>query len=309
VTLPGGFQDEKYRNAALRPTIGWFDTHVAGTSEAARALPPVRLFVMGINEWRDEQEWPLARAVETAFYLRSQGDAHARGGALSREPATATEPPDAYVYDPRDPVPMAGGPVLGAAAGVVKQNHIAQRRDVLVYKTPPLERDIEVTGPVRLVLHVSTSAPNTDFTATLVDVHPNGDAYNVCDGILRRSYKDAGDTTEITIDLWPTSMVFFKGHRIGLHVSSSNFPRFDRNPNTGGFIPTETEPVPAHQKIHHGPETPSRLLLPIVPTEGDARQQSDNRDKPRRSVSLPFPISPCYGKTMHSNKNDSPYGR
>jgi putative CocE/NonD family hydrolase len=269
VILPGGFKGTPYRSAILEPMIDWFDTHLAGVSNAALAMPPVKLFVMGTNEWRDEQEWPLARAKETSYYLRSNGHANTAvgDGALWLEPPQSSEPPDAYTYDPRDPVPIAGGAVLGARAGVVKQNDIERRHDVLVYTTPTLTRDTEVTGPVQLILYVTTTAPNTDFTAKLVDVHPNGDAYNVCDGILRRAYTQTDEITEIAIDLWPTSMVFFEGHSIRLEVSSSSFPRFDRNPNTGRFIPTETEPIPAHQEVHHGATKPSRLILPLIPVE------------------------------------------
>lgn len=126
---------------------------------------------------------------------------------------------------------------------------------------------MEVTGPVSLTLYVSTTTPSTDFTAKLVDVHPDGSAYNVTDGILRRRYVSTKQPTEIRIDLWPTSMVFLKGHRIRLEVSSSNYPRFDRDPNTGRPIATETETVAARQTIHHSPATPSRLILPIVPAE------------------------------------------
>ena len=269
VTFPDGFKDTLYRTAILEPMIDWFDTHLTGVSDVALAMPPVKLFVMGANQWRDEQEWPLARARETAYYLRSDGHANTAtgGGHLSLEPARSAEPPDAYTYDPINPVPIAGGAVLGPRAGVVIQNDIEQRHDVLVYTTPTLTQDTEVTGPIRLILFVATSASNTDFTAKLVDVHPNGDAYNVCDGIRRRSYTQSKGTTKIAIELWPTSMLFFKDHSIRLEVSSSSFPRFDRNPNTGRFIPTETKPVSALQQVHHGPATPSRLLLPLIPAE------------------------------------------
>src|SRR4029453_5285704 len=138
-----------------------------------------------------------------------------------------------------------------------------------VYTTPPVSENTEVTGPVRATLYVSTTATNTDFTAKLVDVHPDGSAYNVCDGILRRGYAQGTPTSapvhEITVDLWPTSMVFGKGHRIRLEIASSNFPCFDRNPNTGRDIATETEPVVARQNVWHKEMYPSRLILPIIP--------------------------------------------
>jgi len=141
----------------------------------------------------------------------------------------------------------------------------------LVYTTPSLNQDVEVTGPISLILYVSTTAPNTDFTAKLVDVHQDGSAFNISEGILRRSYHEARSPSaaekvhEIHIELWPTSMVFFKGHRIRLEVSSSNFPRFDRNPNTGNRIASEVSVISAKQTVRHGQEYPSRLILPIIP--------------------------------------------
>lgn len=155
--------------------------------------------------------------------------------------------------------------MFGPRGGIALQNVVEQRPDVLVYTTPILEDDLEVTGPIALVLHVSTTAPSTDFTGKLIDIHPDGSAYNVSEGILRRRYQGISQPTEIQIDLWPTSMVFLKGHRIRLEVSSSNYPRFDRHPNTDGKIATETAPIAATQHIHHGFETPSHLLLPVIP--------------------------------------------
>ena len=154
--------------------------------------------------------------------------------------------------------------MIGPRVGIARQNEMEVRDDILVYSTTPLEREVEVTGPVKLILYVSTSAPSTDFTAKLVDVHPDGSAYNVCDGILRRSYDSSEEPTEIEINLWPTSMVFFKGHRIRLEVSSSNYPRFDRNPNTGSNIAVEKDTVVAEQKIYHDAHHESYLVLPII---------------------------------------------
>ena len=200
---------------------------------------PVRLYVMGANVWRDEQEWPLARARETAWYLRSGGHANSASGdgRLTTEAPDQDDPPDIFVSNPASPVPTRGGAMLGES-GTVPQNDVEQRSDVLVYSTPPLAEDVEVTGPVSAILYVATSSPSADFTAKLVDVHPDGVAYNVSDGIIRRAYQPeavpaAAEPTEITIALWPTSMVFRRGHRIRLEIAGSNFPRFDRNPNTG----------------------------------------------------------------------------
>jgi putative CocE/NonD family hydrolase len=158
--------------------------------------------------------------------------------------------------------------MIGGAAGIARQNTIESRNDVLVYTTAALQNDVEVTGPIALVLYVSTSASNTDFTAKLVDVHPDGSAFNVSDGVLRRTYAETTGTEqthEIRIELWPTSMVFFKGHRMRLEVSSSNFPRFDRNPNTDNDTATETNPVSSRQIVRHGARFPSHLILPLVP--------------------------------------------
>lgn len=159
--------------------------------------------------------------------------------------------------------------MLGDRSGIVPQNAIESRQDVLVYSMSPLSEAIEVTGNVRATFYVKTDAPSTDFTAKLVDVHPDGTAYNVCDGILRRSYRTLGDEAgvpvEIEIELWPTSHLFKLGHRLRLEVSSSNFPRYDRNPNTGAEISTAVETKTAHQAVFHSAAHPSRVILPVIP--------------------------------------------
>jgi len=253
--LPGGVEPRNFRIESLAPSVAWFDQFLRPPEAAPRPFPTVRIFVMGANVWRDERQWPLERAKPTPYYLRS-------GGVLAPEPPV-DEAPDSYLYDPQNPVPTHGGAILGPRAGAARQNEIETRSDVLVYTTFPLAQDLEATGPVQLILHVSTTVPNTDFSGKLVDVHPDGAAYNVSDGILRRAYN--ADPAEIALDLWPTSIVFLRGHRIRLEVSSSNFPRFDRNPNTGRDIATEARPVTAQQKIYHSRVMPSRLILPVVP--------------------------------------------
>lgn len=242
--------------------------------------PPVRLFVMGRNAWRDESEWPLARARETALHLRSGGHANsaAGDGALTWDPP-AQDPPDHFLYDPSDPVPTSGGNLCcyptQLPPGPFDQTAVERRADVLVYVTEPLEQELEVTGPVTLELWASTSAADTDMTAKLVDVGPCGVVRNLADGILRGRHREGTDAARpLTpgepvlwrIEVGATSNVFRAGHRIGLEVSSSNFPRFARNPNVldGG------DPVVAHQVVHHDPERPSRLLLPVVPANSDA---------------------------------------
>jgi len=236
-------------------------------------LPPVRIFVMGANVWRDEEDWPLARAVDTRFHLRT-------GSRLSIE-APGAEDCDGFRYDPSDPVPTVGGNTLlrdgGRFLGPRDRRRVQGRPDVLVYTSEPLEQDTEVTGFVTATLHVSTSATDTDFTVALLDVHPDGRAIGIADGILRLRYRDGLDTPapatpgvvyRIEIDLVATSNVFRAGHRIGVEVSSSNFPRFDRNPNHGGVIAEadRSDFVVAEQSVFHDADRPSWIALPIVPT-------------------------------------------
>lgn len=263
------FPDESsagsYRAASLEPSIPWFDHYLLGRPLDPTLKSPVRIYVMGENVWRDEPAWPLARARDTAFYLHGSGKANGlqSDGKLALEMATESVK-DMYRYDPVNPVPSRGGAMLGPRAGMMKQNDIEAREDVLVYSTEPLIEDMEVTGPISATLYVQTSAANTDFTVKLVDVHPEGNAYNISDGILRRSYAANSDPTEITVELWPTSMLFKRGHKIRIEISSSNFPRYDRNLNTGGDILKETSPIVAIQTLHHSPAMPSRIILPLI---------------------------------------------
>ncbi|MEV0612746.1 CocE/NonD family hydrolase [Nonomuraea sp. NPDC050404] len=216
--------------------------------------PAVKIFVMGDDVWRDEESWPPARAVETRYHLHADG-------LLSPE-APATDEPAVFTFDPRDPVPTTGGPTLLADAtnaGPQDQRDVERRPDVLCYTTEALGADVEVTGPVSVTLRAETSAAATDWTAKLVNVHPDGRAMSVIDGIVRTS--DSSGT--YTIDLVATSQVFKAGHRIRLEISSSNFPRFDRNPGTGhpAAKAAEDDLVIAHQRVLKG----SYLTLPIVP--------------------------------------------
>ena len=246
-----------------------------GSDEAA-----VKLFVMGINEWRDENEWPLAGTDFRRYYLHSRGKANSMygDGALSTD-APGSEPPDHYLYNPADPVPTVGGGLCcypGALqGGAWDQGSVEHRADVLVYSTEPLDEDVEVTGPVILKLFASSSALDTDFTAKLVDVSPCGTAINLTDGIIRARYRESqsheamltpGKVAQFDIDLWSTSNVFKKGHRIRLEVASSNFPRFDRNPNTGRPLYTDAEIRPAMQTVMHDRSFASYLTLPVIPT-------------------------------------------
>jgi len=248
-----------------RIQLRWFDHWLKGIDSGIMAEPPISIFVMGANVWRDETEWPLARAVSTPFYLRADG-------LLSTEAPGASEAPDCYVYDPADPVPTRGGPTLMAPeflTGPVDQRSIEARSDVLTFTTPVLDHDVEVTGPVTVQLWACSSAPDTDFVARLVDVYPDGRAYNLTDGVIRASYclkapMEAGRAYPFTIDLWATSNLFKGGHRIRLQVTSSNFPRWDRNPNTGRPLGADAELIPAQQTIVHDAARPSHVVLPIV---------------------------------------------
>ena len=262
--------------------LRWFDRWLKGVSNGVEHEAPLRLFVMGSNKWRDESEWPLARTRYTAYYLHSGGSANSLlgDGTLSTTPATEPEPNDQFTYDPNFPVPTRGGcnccnPEI-VAWGAYDQRTIEHRPDVLVYTSDPVEEDLEVTGPVVVRLYASTTARDTDFTAKLVDVHPDGYAVNLCDGIIRGRYREStasqkllepGAVYEFTIDLWPTSNVFLKGHRIRVDISSSNFPRFDRNPNTGNSFGGDAEVRAADQRVFHDRAHPSRILLPVIPGE------------------------------------------
>jgi putative CocE/NonD family hydrolase len=273
VTFPDGFKPKNYRLESLAPSIPWFDLYLHSSPVTPQETAAVRIYVMGKNVWREEKEWPLARTKYIPYYLQSGGKANSLmgDGVLSQNMPTTKEALDTFIYDPMNPVPTAGGAMIGPRAGIMLQNANELRPDVLVYTTPPLGEDLEVTGPIRIVLYVSTTAPNTDFTGKLVDVYADGSAYNVSEGILRRQFphpngiSGSDKATAIEIELWPTSTVFLKGHRIRLEISSSNFPRYDRNPNTGQTIATETRIIRANQIIYHTPEAPSHVLLPVIP--------------------------------------------
>ena len=259
--------------------LRWFNQWLKGEDTGMLDEPPVRIFVMGDDVWRDENEWPLARAQTTSYYLHSAGNANTLhgDGVLSPE-APSDESPDVFLYNPANPVPTRGGQLCCnpyfASSGAFDQNEIEARSDVLVYSTPTLERDVEVTGPITVTLWAATSATDTDFTAKLVDVCEDGCARNLTDGIIRARYRESMSEPSLvepgraycyTIDLWATSNVFKAGHKIRLEVSSSNFPRFDRNTNTGGVIAADTELKPAVQTILHDAAHPSHVSLPIVP--------------------------------------------
>ena len=259
--------------------LSHYDYWLKGEDNGFVDQPPVRIFVMGENVWRQEDGWPLDRAENTRFYLRSGGGANTLNGdgVLSLD-SPNSEPPDVFAYNPLDPAPTRGGQLCCdpafMPAGAYDQRPVEARPDVLVYSTPPLERDTEVTGPVSVTLYASSSARDTDFTGKLVDVSPDGYARNLTDGIIRARYRNPrtsasllqpGQVYEFNIDLWATSNLFRKGHQIRVEISSSNFPRFDRNTNTGAPIGTDGDFVSALQTVYHTAEHPSHITLPIVP--------------------------------------------
>ena len=254
----------------------WFDHWLRDEKTGVENWPAYKIFVMGENKWRGENEWPLARTQYTPFYLQSNGDAAKinGGGTLDRKKPDAAGT-DSFLFDPTNPVPTSGGNNhRSAPAGPFDQTEVEERDDVLVYTSAPLPQSIEVTGPVKMVLYAASSAKDTDFTAKLVDVHPDGKAYNLCDGIIRTRWRDSrtqpqlitpGKVYRYEIDLWVTSNVFKPGHRIRVEISSSNFPRFDRNPNSGLPFASDEELHEASQTVFHGAEQASHLLLPVIP--------------------------------------------
>ena len=278
-----GFPERNYgaaseaRDMLTEMQLRWFDHWLKGIDNSIEQEKPVRIFVMGENRWREEEDWPLPNTQYRSYYLQSRGHANtATGDGVLSTTQSDTEPEDSYRYKPFDPVPTVGGAVLmEGGEGPRDQRQIEARDDILCYTTPPLKQPVEVTGPIELVLYVSSSARDTDFTGKLVDVHPDGRAENLTDGILRARYRQSlsspvlmepGRIYELRVDLGATSNVFLAGHRIRLEVSSSNFPRFNRNSNTGGTIASESEKdfVLGINHVYHTHDYPSHLVLPVI---------------------------------------------
>jgi putative CocE/NonD family hydrolase len=258
--------------------LRWFDYMLKGVRNELASAPPVRLFIMGDNVWRDEQEFPLARTRYTKFFLHSGRGANglAGDGQLSVEEPGA-ERPDQFEYDPDNPVPTIGGRLCCGTAlppGPFDQRPNETRPDVLIFSTPALAQDLEATGFVTVELYASTSAADTDFTALVADVDASGYARFLTDGIVRARYRTAtsqpeevvpGKVYKYVIDLWATANVFKAGHRVRLYLSSSNFPRFNRNPNTGEMMLGASRSVKARQTVFHGGDYKSALILPVIP--------------------------------------------
>jgi len=259
--------------------LRWFDYWLKGIDNGIVDEPPLRLFIMGSNQWRDENEWPLARTEWQKWYLHSNGHANTlRGdGALSPQ-APGAEPSDHFVYDPDYPVQTMGGNNCCSPHivpwGPYDQRAVEMRSDVLCYTSEPLREALEVIGPIQVVLYAATDGLDTDWTAKLVDVSPTGYAMNLCDGIVRARHRtsftqsallEPNQRYEYTIEVGVTGNVFRKGHRLRLEISSSNFPRFDRNPNTGHEFGVDADLRTAHQTIDHSQEYPSHIILPVIP--------------------------------------------
>ncbi len=255
--------------------ISYFDRYLKGKDIS---LPAVRYFTMGRNTWHDSPAWPLPETIWQRFFLHSRVGANSCSGdgRLTRDEPQG-EHPDTFVYNPYHPVPTSGGrggiAENGFIYGPMDQTMVAKRGDVLCYSTPELDQDIELTGPLNLHLMASSSCKDTDFTAKLVDVYPNGHAYNVADGIVRAQFRNSfsepeplkpGEITEFIIRLGNTSQLFRRGHRIRLDITSSNFPTFDRNMNTGNPVGKDSEGIPALQTVYHQTRYASYIDLPVI---------------------------------------------
>ena len=270
--------DARYDYDAL--TYGWFDIFLKGEqSRLLDTLPKVRYYTMGLNRWQSSDTWPPQGAEPMTFYLSSGGKANTlNGGGTLTTRAPSADHPDAFTYDPMHPVPSYGGNVCctgnAVQGGAFDQREMEQRPDILVYTSDPLREAMEVSGPIDATLYVSSDAKDTDFTVKLIDVYPDGRAYNLDETIQRMRYRDgydkplvwmeSGKVYEVTFQPMTTSNYFDAGHRIRLEVSSSNFPRFDRNLNTGGNNYDETTGVVAHNAVHHSRRYPSSLTISVV---------------------------------------------
>jgi hypothetical protein len=283
-------------------TLAWFDHFLKGEDNGVAGGPRVDYFVMGENQWHVADHWPLTGTQYRSWYLASGGHAASvmGDGVLSLAPpaaahgqaiahaatefgsavgaAAAGADSDQYVYDPKNPVPSVGGHSCCAwtsgPQGQFDQSSVEQRADILVFTSAPLNEPMEVTGPVSVVLYARTTAPDTDFTAKLVDVAPDGTAINLSNGIQRASFRESlehptpvvpGEVYKYEINVWPTSNRFLKGHKIRLEISSSDYPQFAPNPNTGAAFGTTSETRPATQTILHDADHPSALILPVIP--------------------------------------------
>lgn len=258
--------------------LRWYDYWLKNIQNGIDRDPPIRLFVMGAGKWRTENEWPLARTRYTKYFLTSGGKANsdAGDGQLATSHPAANSPVDRYSYDPLNPVYTTGGQISTNPEvwGPKDRTEVQKRKDVLVYTSEPLQEDVEVTGPIDVKLFAASSAVDTDWTATLTDVYPDGRAIHLCEGIRGATFRkslehptpiEPGKIYPYTISLWETSNLFKRGHRLRLEIASSNFPRYARNQNTGLPLGTSAKTVVADQTVYHDLEHPSYILLPVIP--------------------------------------------
>jgi uncharacterized protein len=261
-------------------TYGWFDYFLKGeNNRILETMPTVRYYTMGINKWQTSDTWPPSGAQSVTFYLSSGGKANTlNGDGILAETAPSTDSSDRFVYDPMNPVPSHGGNVCctgnAVTGGAFDQRKMEERPDILVYSSESLKQGIEVSGPIEVTLYVSSDVKDTDFAIKLIDVYPDGRAYNLDETIQRVRYRNGyqrpvawmepGKVYKVTLQPMTTSNYFEAGHRIRLEVSSSNFPRFDRNMNTGGKNYDETKGVVAHNAVHHSRQYPSEMKITVV---------------------------------------------
>ena len=275
----GEYADRTFGKQALSDVIEmhmhWYDQRLKGIDTGVDEEAPIKLFVMGKNTWRDEYEWPLERTEWTKFYLSSAGNAVDGGGGLHPEIKTSDQTSDSFIYDPGDPVPSLGSQYQTYDfCGPHDRSHIQRRPDVLTFTTDVLTEDMEITGPISATIWASSDAKDTDFTATLTDLEPDGKAIALCEGIVRARFRNGtenpqmmvpGEIYKFEIDMWNTSNSFVKGHRIRIEISSSNFPRYNRNLNSGNPIASDIDITLANQTVYHGIQYPSYINLPVIP--------------------------------------------
>ncbi len=275
----GEYADRTFGKQALSDVIEmhmhWYDQRLKGIDTGVDEEAPIKLFVMGKNTWRDEYEWPLERTEWTKFYLSSAGNAVDDGGGLHPEIKTSDQTSDSFIYDPGDPVPSLGSQYQTYDfCGPHDRSHIQRRPDVLTFTTDVLTEDMEITGPISATIWASSDAKDTDFTATLTDLEPDGKAIALCEGIVRARFRNGtenpqmmvpGEIYKFEIDMWNTSNSFIKGHRIRIEISSSNFPRYNRNLNSGNPIASDIDITLANQTVYHGIQYPSYINLPVIP--------------------------------------------
>ena len=275
----GEYADRTFGKQALSDVIEmhmhWYDQRLKGIDTGVDEEAPIKLFVMGKNTWRDEYEWPLERTEWTKFYLSSAGNAVDDGGSLHPEIKTSDQTSDSFIYDPGNPVPSLGSQYQTYDfCGPHDRSHIQRRPDVLTFTTDVLTEDMEITGPISATIWASSDAKDTDFTATLTDLEPDGKAIALCEGIVRARFRNGtenpemmvpGEIYKFEIDMWNTSNSFIKGHRIRIEISSSNFPRYNRNLNSGNPIASDIDITIANQTVYHGIQYPSHINLPVIP--------------------------------------------